>query len=528
MASVLLRRSLIARIINDKKKIVIYGGGELAEALICELKNNRWDALVQFVVVSNKGSCERIMDYPVYSIDEKEAELRTGRYAVLIASVAYEDEISKNLEQRGISAYYKIADYDFWNNRLQRFETLNEEGVMRSIDDWLKQVGETDSTKEIIDKRKSSEQNKVVFVIGYFTRRIFKIVCELRDKGVSVSSIMLPLCNDDLNVSEDMRNSGFNVIKTTCVEEVMYHLLKIYPSAMHLICKSRDNVDISILVKFKNLFAQKCIYEAYDILCDMYNDISEKQIQLEKYCMENADGICCRAYETEYLDKVKKYKIHGKYITLLDGCEEKKWRKKHTNPNELHLCYVGGIAMEEEWPNSAQACFVETAKKCEENKCHLHVYPSVWDENRWNKFLLMDKSMSYFHFHKPVNSGDLVEEISKYDYGIFPLRKVLRDKGEYGYNTKEKYKYTAANKFFDYIDAGLPIIAASPELLMEEFKRENIVYTWTIDEYDYELLRKTKREMKEQVCNVRKKWSMCNLVDSLIELYDIERKNDRN
>ncbi len=79
--------------------------------------------------------------------------------------------------------------------------------------------------------------------------------------------------------------------------------------------------------------------------------------------------------------------------------------------------------------------------------------------------------------------------------------------------------YATTNKFFDYLDAGLPIVAAGPIKLAEYFEEKGVLLKKTIEEYDFEELRNRKKELKANVSTVRKAMQIENHIDELLEFY---------
>lgn len=90
--------------------------------------------------------------------------------------------------------------------------------------------------------------------------------------------------------------------------------------------------------------------------------------------------------------------------------------------DDLSICYAGGIITEEEAPGNPISCFLDLAAKCEEDKCHFHIYPSIWEE-KIGIYIQYEKQHEYFHIHKPVEHSKLYEELGQYDYGICPVKK---------------------------------------------------------------------------------------------------------
>ena len=112
----------------------------------------------------------------------------------------------------------------------------------------------------------------------------------------------------------------------------------------------------------------------------------------------------------------------------------------------------------------------------------------------------------YFHLHQPISFEQLRGELSKYDYGVFPIKRRYFEKGltlRQGNSVlkyrKEELMYATGNKYFDYLDAGLPIIAAYPQNLMAFFEMKGVVLDWAVEDYDFDVMKARKRELKTRV-----------------------------
>jgi len=250
-----------------------------------------------------------------------------------------------------------------------------------------------------------------------------------------------------------------------------------------------------------------------------YIDIDKKTLRNEKYCIENADGICNRGYEYEFLIE-KDWDIKGKWIQFHDYCCKELNYQHNEDKEELSICYVGGIFSLKKYQDSSYAGLIDFAKMCRINKCHIHVYPSYWDKDEYSEYILEEANNPYFHIHATVPFNEMLGEISKYDYGFFPVKSDFLEKKYIGYYSREKAIYGTANKFFDYLDAGLPFVSPQPVKLMEYFKQFGVVKQWTIEEIDFDYLRKNKIELKDKVKKAHEELMLSKNVHNLIGVYD--------
>lgn len=75
------------------------------------------------------------------------------------------------------------------------------------------------------------------------------------------------------------------------------------------------------------------------------------------------------------------------------------------------------------------------------------------------------------------------------------------------------------NKYFDYMSAGIPMIGATPEKLISDFSKKGMILKWTIEEYDFEELRKRRKELRANVIENRGYWMIDNRISDLTDYY---------
>ncbi len=522
-----LRTARLQKAKEGYKRIAIYGAGHMAKSIYNELIEN--DFFVSFCVVSNKEEGNDIFeDIPLYDIKECAAEMRKGDLITLIAvTEQYEKEIEEVLLQYNIYNYLFITDYIKTKTFLQ-MET--EEEYLDEIAEWYVEkhgleVKDIEVTKQrlIEVKHKQRNKNKIVFVIGWISPRTLKIATALRKKGYEIELLFCP----DIWNRKVLRNKLISIgdICTVCstIEELMYCIICSRAEVVHLFSDIYHSNVAYILVRQKKLFG-KLIFDQYDITNEMYIDtyVSKETYFYEKYCLEHVDGLCCRGYEQEYLLDKKGYKIEGKIIKFFDYCrsETVNYYTEDSLKKELTLCYAGGIATEREWPEAPYACLLEFAHICAKNKCHFHVYPPDWDEIKFNEYIELDKRSEYFHFHRPVEFDKLNFELSQYDYGVHLIKNCYLDKEIVGYNTRNKVIYGVTNHFYDYLDAGIPIIAAVPVMFADFFEKQGVLIKWTLEDYDFNLLRKQRDVLRKNVSKVREELKVDKHIGELIEFYN--------
>ena len=383
--------------------------------------------------------------------------------------------------------------------------------------------------KEDLQAQYSIEDKKILFIVEYpITGRMEKIGKALEKKGYAITLLYSSTLVSNTDALERFKECCKAVYVYDSTPQLLYYTIHSrIPLAHFFVGFTRFSTPL-LMLQIKGIMP-RIVSERYDTFNGMIvqNVAKKEYCRAEKYIMEHSDGVCCREYVMEYCERQLGFKLHGKSLLFLDYAEKPSFlERKDRDEQELSLCYVGGIVTEEEYPDSSLTCFLELADKCEANKCHLHVYPSVWDEIKYARYIKYAKNSQYFHFHHPVEFSNLYEEITQYDYGILPNRRKNLNKGVDGWHTRNKAIYATSNKFFDYISAGIPIIAVWPVRLTEEIEKRGGILRWTIDDYDFDELRRRKTELREEMLRSREYWMIDNRISDLTDYYEQVLKNN--
>lgn len=220
------------------------------------------------------------------------------------------------------------------------------------------------------------------------------------------------------------------------------------------------------------------VVDSYDLIAGM---LSEEflaghpefatQIECERFCLEQADGLCCRSREAQFLEEVRGYR-YNRRLLLPDGCWNERAAERPSYSNdELHTVYAGHM------PLSTGRCAGVTSHGCKlwvartlaDQGIHFHLYP--WCDLRgqsfeevFREYRKLERSTPYFHLHETVPPERLISELARYDLAIFVYNEFVgpgtpQSGSAVNANyTPDKFRVGAANKLFDFIDAGLPVV----------------------------------------------------------------------
>jgi hypothetical protein len=259
------------------------------------------------------------------------------------------------------------------------------------------------------------------------------------------------------------------------------------------------------------------VFDDYDVMAGMVREeylqaTYPGQLELERFCLENADGLCCRALETQVARRQLGYDLQGKAIFFQDYC----WDTRDDGDTAatgsrqsdgLQVVYCGNLAVEKLAPGTRRVngFFLELAENLSRAGIHFHLYPSPiarkdFDEVFSEHIELAEKS-PYFHFHNPLPPDQLPAELSRYDLGLqSSWRECWPDKTF----TQAKYRYATANKIFDYFDAGLGVVVDERKFQRHLAVRVKAGITAYFNELDTHLRALTAEDLSALKSNARK------------------------
>lgn len=261
--------------------------------------------------------------------------------------------------------------------------------------------------------------------------------------------------------------NSLNMLKRTPhLIKALYEMKKLKPYVVFGV--ARPNSITAKAIKFFKKYP--FIYFPYDISAQQNADLETAfkrglkkfEIEAERYCFENADGILHKG-APEGLDFLKGRTMLGENLKMAPlvinflpyhsnefavPLNRDKLSKKD---GFLHFVYVGGLYLD----NKSLKFYQDLFKKLTNQKIHVHIYAKTQhlskEEDQKNlsplvKFFENDK---YFHIEYAVDPRKLIYEISKYDFGI--------DINFFGDTEAYIYlRFATGNKTASYLEAGLP------------------------------------------------------------------------
>jgi hypothetical protein len=200
------------------------------------------------------------------------------------------------------------------------------------------------------------------------------------------------------------------------------------------------------VIKHRSQLQSSIVFDDYDVMAGMVyeayaNTRYPGHLKKEKYCLEHADGLCCRSLETQYAKRALHYRYKGKRIFF----PEYPWKSqpvdgRNAQKKEKTIIYVGG------YNSMVRSIAVELQKI----GWSLDIYPAHLIKK--NKYDFPDN----VHVFKSVNPRELAQALQPYEIAIqFPGTIISENMPRY---TPHKFYYSAAGKIFDYLEAGTKVL----------------------------------------------------------------------
>ena len=226
-----------------------------------------------------------------------------------------------------------------------------------------------------------------------------------------------------------------------------------------------SNMNYEVAATFIRHKPGKIVFDDYDVIAGMLNgDFARKmsrQIELERFCLENADGLCCRSLDTQIAKHELAYNI-GERILFPEFCwgNINKEEKQNSQKGKIKFCYVGNLRSP---GNNDGGYHIELVAKLQallKDRFTYDIYPSKGAEQLMPLYRDMAKKQHldrYMNCHSSLPYEELLSKLPMYDIGVMaePMNEGVISPF---YDLNKKYKYGLANKVFDYIDCGLIIL----------------------------------------------------------------------
>jgi len=292
-----------------------------------------------------------------------------------------------------------------------------------------------------------------------------------------------------------------------------------------------SNWNFSVASTFIRHKPGKIVFDDYDMMAGMVNeDFARKhypgQIKLERFCLETADGLCCRSLETQYVKRYMGYEYSGKRIFFTDYC----WNADlHVQKSIDDKCFtvanVGNLYIDENCDFNHPANYhLKLAVLLSQRNIRSYLFiASLTADCK----LFLQKALagnSYVRFGNMKYEQMLYKLHSQCQAGLIcapPSDMLMTDDA---YRPTKRY-YGVGNKLFDYVDAILPIVMDSESKFAYWLvKRYHKVFDFSVFISDLNecsrLIQNLWANNAEALSQARKALSVCDQVPRLIKFYE--------
>lgn len=246
--------------------------------------------------------------------------------------------------------------------------------------------------------------------------------------------------------------------------EALDLLDELRPDVVHLFA----NYGIAYLLPVLLAAPVPVVYDPYDCMRGMFAPQYRRSwldLAAERLCLSRAAHLCARSLEPLYLRRRFGYRLPPTTY-FPDYC----WGTPHgraprvVNEGErLRVVYCGGIWPEDRYAPEeyGYAQFIQLGRTLAKQGIELHLYPAPWPvrepfERFFALYLAEADTNRFFHLHRPLPPEKLRDELAQYDAALFLYGG--HSQVMHGRITEAKMHYSAANKLFDYIEAGLVVL----------------------------------------------------------------------
>jgi len=178
-------------------------------------------------------------------------------------------------------------------------------------------------------------------------------------------------------------------------------------------------------------------------------------------------GSAGRVYTTPYqLEEAKRlYGVNGHSLVFYNYASESdlptNYHPKLSDlDGQVHIVYEGGIGGNTH--RDFASLFVDLANQA----IHIYIYPTFYSQEIAQHF----SEHKNIHYNHPLSPKQIVEEMTQYDYGIIPFNIEK--------SNKRFLDSTIANKLFEYLAAGLPVITSPLKTYIDYFKQNPVGITF--------------------------------------------------
>jgi hypothetical protein len=312
-----------------------------------------------------------------------------------------------------------------------------------------------------LNRRRTPSAREIVFVADQPTPRDAKVSQALRDKGWRTVLLLRKTPAFDPSSFFDQvvtfRDAWDALLKASGFTPLAYHVVA---------CWSFRTA--ATLIRYR---PGKMVFDNTDQLGGMVRPEYLRwtfpwQLGLERFCMENADGLRCRDLAPAFARRKLGYKIRGKTLYFPDfgwgkatGAAE-----RPLDGRGVSVAFCGGMAVEKVSKEDRYNLYLEVAKAISAGGVPFHLYATVGltpggFEDTFSDYLDWSRRCPDLHVHRPVPPQLVATELSKYSFGLYVWGDPLHLGEDSPIHMPCRKEVTMGSRFYDYVEAGMHIVS---------------------------------------------------------------------
>ena len=516
--------------LKQYKQIIIYGTGQIARFIYPYLVRYGMKEKIFCFTQTSKCEVEKIDGIPVFQISALNCG-KTDCIVMIATSQRYVSEIRETAYNQGFTDVIALTDYCMHSDKdFLKLETFGE--YCQAIAQWYAEKYEQSDIVSFIEKLyargNSAYENRdlklIVVICGSVLPRMGDIIRAIEGKEYRIVVLsygtVAAYCRNALNYTRAI------IYHCTCIEEMLYMALQYSPLVYYFEPSFADCLWAKIMLRNKQYFG-KVVLTLYDVTNDGYYGATPERLATEKYALENADGIVWRWYSKEYLEK-KDFHFQGKSFHFLDYCSntDMDWLKVDSEPHVLKLCMSVGCDAHFLKDEECNSNYTRMAKIDEvldkvgnREDCIFHFYAGNLNEEGIAKCRKYEKQYKNFKMFLNTEYTALISKFREYDYacnlyirGELPPEDYFIDG-----TTGSSFRNYVRHSFFDYLSAGLPIIATVPQKCLDYLQQYGVVIRMDLSDLDIDYLKKNRQHYVQRVKNAVKELDINKHIQQLID-----------
>lgn len=471
-----------------------------------------------------------------------------------------EKEIKEKLSE------IKEIDEDMYLYLLNEKIKFNKIKVLKKI---VEQTIKRYLARIILYQKATIKEYFLKFIEEYQKRISVKKLVDIINRPAGKKKILYLTCSPTLNLMREsiyLRKAGYETIllmesaslikfAERCFDAayvydsiytLFYILKKANPYLIHVQGTTPRANHFGILAKL--LSKSKIVFNFYDIPStagtkeDIMFGREKKDVELdffsERFACERCDGIIF-GYSTEVREILKsRYRISSPMLEfnsyVCDEFIQNNISKYSREDGKIHIVYGGNggniVPSSLSRGSFEDFQFRRLIEKITRQGIYFDIYVNLhmvpWRiKHEYGDYILMSKENNFFNFKKGLLLDEATKEFSKYDFGAMVY---LFDKADKGRGMKEHNRMRLPDKFFTYLEAGLPILV-SEELqyvakLVKEYEMGIVVsqrdldnLTEIINSYDREKLKANVKRAREELSMKRHIVRLINFYEQIVE-----------